>query len=222
MLTPSGEIHVALRDDQGGVTAASMEEWRMSWMAPEFAALHNLLLIDMIPFKVTYDLSSYRGRDKNFSAKDPIMYIFSKPRESPRRIFAVDPKLQLCCRHELHIDLTQIQSQKISIHTEDDIVSGNAVAKLVQSVVPSGVHVEVPIRKFVKAHGPNGDARIAVFLIVYCGESIPLTRHLADECRKLVEGKVMTCMALRMNRAGRMVSRPFPHPLLQHLIDEKT
>ena len=61
-----------------------------------------------------------------------------------------------------------------------------------------------------------------VFFIVYCGESQQLTRAMADSYRDRLEYELSKHLELRENRKGRMVSRPFPYPLLQELIDKYT
>jgi hypothetical protein len=57
-----------------------------------------------------------------------------------------------------------------------------------------------------------------VFLICYCGEQLQLTRAAADSYRDTLEAKISKHVTLRENRKGRLVSRPFPYPLLQQLI----
>mmetsp|Transcript_27066 Transcript_27066/g.39590 ORF Transcript_27066/g.39590 Transcript_27066/m.39590 type:complete len:377 (+) Transcript_27066:234-1364(+) len=80
MLSPNGQIRIALCEGQGGSSATSKEKWRDSWKACEYAALHGLLLVDVFPFKVTYNLSSHRGMDRSFKiGKHPKMYVFVKP-----------------------------------------------------------------------------------------------------------------------------------------------
>mmetsp|Transcript_6952 Transcript_6952/g.20856 ORF Transcript_6952/g.20856 Transcript_6952/m.20856 type:complete len:492 (-) Transcript_6952:613-2088(-) len=213
-LTPGGvgEVHVALCEGQGGATAPSREAWRASWKAAEYANEHGLLLMDVFPYRAEYDLSSHRGMDRGFSVgKVPKMYVFKKPG------IATAKEFQLCCRHELHVNLPEDMDGN-SMYSLKDIVDGDAVQKIIESVVPDGVRVEVPMRKCLSPEETGSSCRVGVYLVVYAGEQKPLTRAEADEYRSLVEREVANHIPLRANRANRTVSRLFPYPLLSKLI----
>ena len=60
VLSPHGEIHVALCGGQGGCSAMTLQEWKGSWTASMFAADHGLLLARTFPFDAQYRLSSHR------------------------------------------------------------------------------------------------------------------------------------------------------------------
>ena len=81
--------------------------------------------------------------------------------------------------------------------------------------MPDSIRVEVPIRRVLS---PPGGLEMIVFLICYCGEQLQLTRAEADSYRDTLEAKISQHVTLRENRKGRLVSRPFPYPLLQQLI----
>ena len=51
VVSPLGEIHVALCDGHGGSYAPSIHEWKQSWMATSYASEHNLLLLDVSPLE---------------------------------------------------------------------------------------------------------------------------------------------------------------------------
>lgn len=52
VLKQDGEIHVALRYEQGGSRSKDLTEWRLSWKASELAADIGLLLSRIDPFEV--------------------------------------------------------------------------------------------------------------------------------------------------------------------------
>lgn len=211
-LSPRGEIHVALCDGQGGCSATTLQEWKGSWTASMFAAEHGLLLARVFPYEAQYRLSAHRGVDRPFKlGKDPKMHVFVKPNgstEAPREI-------QLCCRHELHITIPDDEGAS-AICNLDQILEGDAIETIIQeSCVPDGVRVEVPARQILDLHESHGmSTRVAVFLVVYCGERHPVTRVAADRWRENTEQEVSRYVPLRENRRGRTVSHAFPYPAL--------
>ena len=209
-LTPGvGEIHVALCEGQGGGTARDKTEWRTSWKAAEYAANHGLLLLDVAPYEASYDLSSHRGMDRGFKVgKAPKMYTFG-PADGKR---SAPPELQMSCRHELHINLPPGHA------LVDEITEGEAVKELIERVVDTGIRVEVPLRRLLSTEEAQSDIPVAVFLICYSGAKRALTREMADGYRAAVEREVEKQIPLRSNRAGRLVSRTFPYPLLDNLV----
>jgi len=249
-ITPNtGEIHMALCDGQGGSSASTLEQWKRSWMVALYAADHGLLLTHVLPFEPTHDLSSHRGVDRPFHVgKNPKLYIFAKPNNdsdnkgekdivstsSTMTTMTSSVQLQLCCRHELHIELpshdqpveisNDVAEAKIHspLYTADEMANGDAILNILQdSVVPKGIRVEVPIRKFLSASTTGLESNIVVFLVVYCGEGRPLTRNEADQYRSTTETEVAKHVPLRQNRIGRMVSKPVPYSLLKGLIEER-
>ena len=79
------------------------------------------------------------------------------------------------------------------------------------------MRVEVPARQIVEVKCDStegGSYRVAVFLVAYCGERLPVTRESADRWREKAEEEVSRHVPLRENRRGRTVSRPFPYPAL--------
>lgn len=210
-MAPNGEIHVALCDGQGGCSATTLVEWKGSWTASLYGAEHGLLLADAFPFEAQYRLSSHRGVDRPFNlGKDPLMHVFVKP----DGIVESAKDIQLCCRHELHVVIPDDEEGVSSICSLDQIIAGDAIENIIQTIVPDGVRVEVPARKILEVQETHGKDRIAVFLIVYCSERYPVTRTLADEWRAKAENEVGKVIPLRQNRVGRTVSHPFPYPAL--------
>ncbi|KAL3817439.1 hypothetical protein ACHAXA_001446 [Cyclostephanos tholiformis] len=213
VLSPAGEIHVALCDGQGGCSARTLQEWRGSWTASMLAADNGLLLARVFPYDATYNLSSHRGVDRPFKlGPNPMMHVFVKPNgivEAPRDI-------QLCCRHELHVVVPSNYNDGEDDTISAGILDGDILRGIIQHrCVPDGIRAEVPARKIVDVHDGDGSHyRVAVFLVAYCGERHHVTRELADRWRENVELEVSRHVPLRENRRGRTVSRPFPYPAL--------
>jgi hypothetical protein len=107
-------------------------------------------------------------------------------------------------------------SDEISLH---DVVEGDAIRQIAQSrVVPEGIQVDVPTREIVTM--ADGE-RMAVFLIVYRGETVPLTRDDADSFRAKLETDIASnLMPLRESRIGRPVSKPFPYSAFDSLLED--
>jgi hypothetical protein len=219
MISSNGRIYVALIDNQGGDNCTSLQEYRDSWTPSMFAAEHGLLLYDVQPFDVSYNLSSHRGVDRGFQiGKHPKLFLYGKATDG----VPIQKRYQQCCRHELHIVLPSYNDNKIrtdSCYSYLDIVHGNAIQTIIQTIVPEGVVVRVPARNFLKKEDTGYEHDLAVFLIVYCGESYPMKRIEADHFRHLAELEVEKYVPLRENRRGRLVSRPFPYYLLKHIIE---
>jgi hypothetical protein len=218
VLSPNGEIHVALCGGQGGASATTLQEWRGSWTASLFGGEHGLLLADTFPFEAQYRLSSHRGVDRPFNlGKDPMMHIFVKP----DGVVEASRHIQLCCRHELHVVVPDDNGVS-DVCFIDQICSCDAVENIIQNIVPDGVRVEVPARKILDYHETHEGNRIAVFLVVYCSERYHITRSMADEWRAKTEIEVAKVIPLRENRAGRTVSHPFPYNALHPEIKYNT
>ena len=131
----------------------------------------------------------------------------------------------MCCRHELHIvlpkDLTMhMSTANTSPYTMRDIIEGNAIKEIIQTILPQGIMVDVPERIYLTKDDTGYEFDMVTYLIVYCGESKVLRREEADGYRNATECEVEKYVPLRENRRGRLVSRPFPYYLLQSIIDE--
>lgn len=229
VLAPEGKIYMALVEGQGGSTSKSLEEYRSTWMPAMYAADHGLLLYTVEPFDMKYNLSSHRGVDRGFSiGNNPKLYIFGKPCDMP-----IERKYQQCCQHELHILLPpppppesnstnylMDRSGSETNYTYMDFVKGNAILDILKRIVPHGIVVEVPTRNIIKNERNSGlDVDTAVYLIVYCGEKLPLNRTVADHYRCMAELEIEKYVKLRENRRGRLISRPFPYFLLNSIIE---
>ena len=228
LLTPSGEIHMALVQGQGGSSAKTMAEYRDTWTPNLYAANHGLLLSSVKPFEAVYNLSSHRGVDRGFKiGKKPKLFIFTKPNGSS----SIPKRNQLCCRHELHVllprddidedECTSESSEGASpSYSMHDIVDGDAVQSIIENIVPDGIRVEVPSRDILKKIDTGYETNMAVFMIVYCGDYKALCRDEADRYRHLAEIEVEKHMSLRENRKGRLISKPFPYYLLDSVVED--
>jgi hypothetical protein len=145
------------------------------------------------------------------------MHIFVKP----DGVVEASREIQLCCRHELHIVIPDDNGES-EVCFIDQVLTGDAIENIIQTVVPDGVRVEVPARTILDYHETHEGNRIAVFLIVYCSERYPVTRSMADKWRANAELEVGKVIPLRQNRAGRTVSHPFPYPALHPEIKYRT
>ena len=223
MISDDGEIHMALVQGQGGYSATTMTEYRDTWTPSYFAAGHGLLLSNVKPFEAMYNLSSHRGVDRGFKiGNEPKMFIFGKDDGRTK----IPERNQLCCRHELHIllpgseDANGATKTVQQLYTMDDIINRDALQAIIQSVVPEGIRVEVPTRSILDTDDTGYETGMAVFMVVYCGESRAMKRDDADAYRHLVEIEVEKYVALRENRKGRLVSKPFPYYLLDSILKD--
>jgi Domain of unknown function (DUF2431) len=225
-----GEIRIALAEGQGGIpvsVSSSLVEWKQSWMAPMYAAEHQLLLSRAESYEPEYCLSSHRGVDRPFRIGDaPQRYIFRFANGE-----SVDPELQLSCRHELRI---MLHPERFVVRKDDDhilpspsqeeILHGTAVADLVQEFLPPGICLDIPARQLLQPNETNQDHEqhvpLAVFLLTYSGESVPLTRDQSDRIRANVEAAIVEKWKLDVAKGGRLVSRVYPRRLTRQIIKE--
>lgn len=111
-----------------------------------------------------------------------------------------------------------------SPYTEEDLLENDLVLQLASKVAPEGVSVDVPARAKVVPVPQPGKAStqypLLVFLLVYGGERRPLTRLAADNIRAQLEETAMKDLLFPLAKRGRMVSKPFPHTVLNQLIKE--
>lgn len=211
VLANQGEIHMALCEGQGGMEARSLTEWRQSWMAAHYANNHGLLLKRRELFTISYDLSSHRGVDRPFSVGDqPLLYIFGHPNNLP-----ISSDLQMSFRHELRLELDPLALSHCP-HSELELTETDIVPKMITSLAPQGICTEVPIRDVFPSQ--HADRHVLAFLVVYSGEASPLTRAGADDIRVEVEETIERHLGLPLAKKGRMVSKPFPRPLLSSLV----
>ena len=115
------------------------------------------------------------------------------------------------------------------IPSRNQIVDGDAVYNLIEEFVPEGIRMDVVAREIVSPYTYQSknsnnnipeEVTLAIFLINYSGESIPLTRDLADSIRSKVEISVQDLWKLNIAKSGRIVSKPFPTHLLPTLIQD--
>lgn len=165
-----------------------------------------------------YDLSSYRGGDKPFRVgARPERYIFTLPNRK-----LIERNLQLCYRHELRIML-EPEGLDVSPYTLDELLNDDSIIlKIARRVAPEGVYVDIPTRTQISPTPGKNTAHVPllVYLLVYRGEAIPLKRMDADIIRHRLEDAVTTLLGFPVAKPGRLVSKPFPYPLLEKLIRE--
>jgi hypothetical protein len=221
-----GEIRIALAQGQGGIPVSSLVEWKESWMAPMYAAESQLLLSRVESYEPEYCLSSHRGVDRPFRIGDsPQQYIFRFANG-----VSVDPELQLSCRHELRIMLhperflLRKDNHPLSSPSQEEILHGTAVADLIQEFLPAGIGLDIPARQLLQPNETNQDHEqhvpLAVFLLTYSGESVPLTRDQSDRIRANVEAAIADRWKLEIAKGGRLVSRVYPRRLTRQIIKE--
>jgi len=241
--TNGSKIIVSLCEGQGGFPASTAEEWKQSWLVPKYAAEHGLLLRDLQPYEPAYQQTSHRGKDRPW-VKDGTdqRYVFGFPNNE-----SIHPDLQISCRHELRIVLPRdfgtvgsslSSSSSSSAVSRRDILEGDAVYELTRNFVPDGIRMEVAAREILEPYVMNGDATVnatanatananatgtlAIFLLNYSGEKMPLTRQAADAIRSGVEASVREDWGFVVAKAGRLVSLPYPTHLLPSLVREST
>lgn len=212
VIKESGSIYVPLCLGQGGQQATTVEEWRRSWMASHYAAEHGLLLKLMEPFQVQYNLSSHRGVDRPFTIGDnPQIYIFGLPTGE-----SITENLQVSFRHELRLILDNDKDSPYSPQvTVEELQKSTLVQNLAQETAPEGIAVSVPMQDIIH---PKGGGRLLVFLVVYSGASQPLSRGIADRIRASLEIQASEKFGYDIAKKNRMVSKAFPHGLLEHLL----
>ena len=219
-----GEIHVTLCDKQGGADAASLLEWRSSWMAHAYAAEHGLVLRHLRQFTPQYDLSSHRGRDRPFAVGErPLTYVFGWPlrRSGPIAddISENDPRCQIAFRHELRLVMDPVRLLQCE-YSPDELQHSDIVPELVKQVTPDGIGCEVPMRFLVL---PKKTAfPMLVFLVVYRSSLHGLlTRTMAELIRIQLEDGASKRFRLEIAKRDRMVSKAFPYPILDSLVERR-
>lgn len=76
LLAPGGEIHIALCEGQGGSNSKDLMSYRDTWMPSFYASQYGLMLIDVLPFSVSYDLNDERYIFRNEISQ----FLCSKPK----------------------------------------------------------------------------------------------------------------------------------------------
>jgi len=216
VLSPGGEIHIVLCDGQGGMEALHSRDWKLSWKAAAYAADHGLLLHQIDPFEVKYNKSSHRGVDRPFLVRGtPFRYVFGFPNGKP-----VAEKLQIAFRHELRL-IMDAERLALCPHTKEELYKGDSVEAILRQVTSNfpGIRAEAPMKDFVTTK--HEQLSLLVFLVVYRGDSMPITRDLAEELRAAVEAATKETLSLDIAKPGRMVSTAFPYSMMQSLIDER-
>lgn len=162
--------------------------------------------------------------DRGFRiGSQPEMYKFVKPAQCVSPKIMVPWEFQLCCRHELHVVLpssSEISGERTNGYSEKEILREDFIANIIRTTLPEGITVKIPQYDVIETKSSDKIYRMAIFLVVYNGESTPITREEADKYREKTEIVVSSVIPLRANRMGRPVSKPFPSSLLEGLLDK--
>ena len=217
VLTDHGAVEVVLFEHQSGIEADSLEKYRSSWLAPQLAAEAGLLLKRKDSFELNYQRSSYRGVDKAFFGKEPELSIYVKP---TNQNVQVPLELQLCCRHELHINLP-----KGNYEHESDVnqsIDRTTLHEAITSHLPPGIECDVLFSEILLPDKTGLQEDIAIYMIIYRGASIPITQASADIYRSNTEQIISKMYDLRKNKMGRTISRPIPYITWQKMVEERS
>lgn len=168
------------------------------------------------PYEPLYQQTSHRGKDRPWIKDGTAQrYTFTFPNQK-----CIDRELQISCRHELRIVLPSDFEEDPEV-SRNDIVEGDAVFQLTKSFVPEGIRMEVVEREILQPYLFNDEeVTLAIFLLNYSGESMPLTRDAADSIRSQLEVSIHQQWGFDIAKGGRLVSRPYPTHLLPSLIKE--
>ncbi len=215
------EIHVTLCHGQGGADATTLSEWKQSWMTHSIAAEHGLLLQRLQPFEIEYDLSSHRGVDRPFHVgESPLTYVFGWPVKGK----AISETFQIAYRFELRILLVPENLSRAGV-TSDQIRYGDIIPNLARELLPDGIGCQLPMRNQIPpADITDQQWPLVVFLVVYSGEQIPLSRNTANVHRMRLEAAVEERFGhgTLLRKGDRMVSNPFPYHFLSNLVEERS
>ena len=222
-----GEVHVTLRRGQSGWEETSLEAWKRTWMVPMLANDAGLLLERVESFQVEYRVSSFRGKDQPFyTEQDPKRFVFRLPGDSNTEYQTpIEEHYQMACRHEIRVVWDTEQFAKHDI-LESDFRSGNFLLSLVQDeLLPRGYRAEMPLTD-LKEVGPipgkaieEKSVTLFIGLLVYRGESSPLTRAKADEIRSRLELIIEERYGLTVRKKNHPCSKPFPYHLLDCMLE---
>ena len=170
----------------------------------------------VVMYEPLYQQTSHRGKDRPWIKDGTAQrYTFTFPNQK-----SIDNDLQISCRHELRIALPEAFEEGSGV-SRDDIIEGDAVFQLTKNFVPEGIRMEVVEREILQSYEFNGEeVTLAIFLLNYSGESMPLTRNTADSIRSQLEESVHQQWGFEIAKGGRLVSRPYPTHLLPSIIKE--
>ena len=213
-LAPNGTLSLALLSSQMGCNARDKVEWKASWNVQSLAMEEGFYLSRVTPFKLDYNLSSYRGRDMDFRVTDsPSVYQFKKIDDVDDIVKKLHPdNYRMCYYHELHLRLDE----------NDPAPSITEVHALVRSAIElSNPAAPLPIDAEVRfvadlrehlAHAPI-DA-VVIFEIAY--KSRFLRRHSANDIRHALEVDVIrknNLFDLYEKKKGLFVSNVIPESM---------
>ena len=222
----NSEIHVTLCHGQGGTEANTLSEWKQSWMVDAIAAEHGLLLRRVQALEMEYDRSSHRGVDRPFrTGPSPLTHVLEWPVAGKATTFPI------AFRFELRLLLVPANLSRAGV-TSDQIRYGNVIPNLTRELLPDGIACQLPMRDCIPPPPPADTTTsrtdqpwpLVVFLVVYSGEEIPLSRHAANVHRMRLEDAVEERFGVGtlLRKGDRMVSHPFPYRFLSNLIEERS
>jgi len=244
------EIIISLCEGQGGFPATTVNSWKQSWLVAAYAAEHGLLLHKLQPYTPSYSQTSYRGKDRPWHKDGTAQrYHFSFPSNKicpidtnlqiscRHELRIVLPDLlpnnyNNTIIEEEYQPYNNENKNPRGIPSQSDIIDGDAVYNLVKEFVPFGIRMNIVAREILSSytyttsdancggHQEDNTVTLAIFLINYSGECIPLTRNLADTIRSQVEISVQDLWKFDIAKGGRLVSKPYPTHLLPTLIQD--
>eukprot|EP00557_Chaetoceros_sp_GSL56_P012165 CAMPEP_0176484622 /NCGR_PEP_ID=MMETSP0200_2-20121128/4556_1 /TAXON_ID=947934 /ORGANISM="Chaetoceros sp., Strain GSL56" /LENGTH=343 /DNA_ID=CAMNT_0017881115 /DNA_START=210 /DNA_END=1238 /DNA_ORIENTATION=+ len=220
LLSSGGQVHVALRNHQGGMKATTNTEWRGSWLPAVYAGENGFLQSHLLPYRPEYKLSAYQFRDRPFFAqKESYMHIFTKigngcledDGEGGRWMEAVPKDIQMYSYFTLFISLP-IAANDMEKYSErhcscsNGTVSGdlwsnqyildtNFVLDMIQRKVPDGIRAEIKQWRVLREKDSTkelqfGKWKVVEYQVVVFGETIPLTMEYVERYKNMIEDEV--------------------------------
>lgn len=124
--------------------------------------------------------------------------------------------LQLCCRHELHLNIPGYREDS----NVNELISIDEILQITQSILPCGVECEVYLTTVLTPEKTGLDQHVAIYMIIYRGVSKPIVQETADSYRAQLESTLSNMFSLRQNKIGRTISRPIPYSTLRKLMSD--
>lgn len=218
LLADRGQIHLALLDHQGGMRAKSSSEWKRSWLTPQYAADHELLLTHHLDFTPFYNLSAYQFRDRPFctgedSRTKSNTYIYTK---NGGKNIIVPKDIQMYSSFTLYLSLpyslpcsANFNVSTANLWTVNEILDIHHIEKVVNSKVPYGIRPEVKLYRILRSPSVADDWTVVEYNVALFGESIPINMSLANKLKMAIEDEIQI-MTQDTRRGGWPASNILP------------
>jgi hypothetical protein len=230
-LSDGGQIHLALRNHQGGMTSTTNIEWRASWFPAIYAGENGLLLSHLLPYRPEYKLSAYQFRDRPFFAqKESYMHIFTKINKDGGGWMEAPKDIQLYSYFTLFISLPIAADEKKDeserhcmadgdIWSNHDILDTDFVLDVIRRNVPAGIRAEIKQWRILREKTSTSDVKlgkwkVVEYQVVLFGETVPLTFESVERHKKMIEDEVQQ-KALGTRRGAWKASHVLPVSILQ-------